>query len=270
MNQISLKGLKIFGYTGCLPSEKENGQNFLIDIDMFLKSVPGALTDNLNDTVNYAQVYETARGIVSSSGFDLIEHLAHEIGRSVLDSQPMVDEIRVTVKKPDAPIDGEFDYMMTVITLVRRTALIGFGSNMGDKEQIIKEALRKIDGHPLIWIKQLSSLYKTEPVGYEDQDDFLNGVVSVETYLDPLDLLHFLQSIESDLHRVRTIKNGPRTIDLDILLIDGFKSDTAELTVPHPRMNERAFVLVPMKEIGLYDGPVPEGKAVSCYGKISL
>lgn len=270
MNQISLKGLKIFGYTGCLPEEKQNGQYFIIDIDMFFKSIPGALTDDLNDTVNYSQVYERVETLVKESKFDLIEFLARKIGCTILDTQPLTNEVRVTVKKPDAPVDGTFDYMMTTITVKRREAVIGFGSNMGDRKEIIEEALRRISGHPDIKIKKLSSLYETEPVGYEDQDDFLNGVAVIETYLDPYDLLHFLLKTEDDLHRVRTIKNGPRTIDLDILLYEGFNEQTRELTVPHPRMYERAFVLVPLKQVGLYDGRIPDDKAVSLAGEISL
>ena len=119
---------------------------------------------------------------------------------------------------------------------------------------------------PGVKIRKISSLYETEPVGYDDQADFLNGCMAVSTYLEPFELLSKLQKIELDLDRVRTIKNGPRTIDLDLLLMSGVRLDTEELTIPHPRMYERAFVLVPLKEIGYYHGDIPQGKDVRLYG----
>ena len=265
MNRISLKEMKLYGYTGCLPEEKEKGQFFYVSIDMFCRDIPGTLSDELDDTVNYADVYEIAKSIVETSKFNLIEHLAHEIGRAVISKYGLVDRVSVLVRKPDAPVDGDFEAMETEITVSRREAVIGFGGNMGDREAIINEALDAIKAEPAIELVKVSSLYETEPVGYEDQADFLNGCAVLRTYLEPLELLHVLQRIENDLHRVRSIKNGPRTIDLDILLIPGFKSDTEELTVPHPRMYERAFVLVPLKELGLYHGPIPDDKMVKRY-----
>lgn len=265
MNRISLKQMKLFGHTGCLPEEKKNGQYFYVSIDMFCREIPGTLTDDLNDTVNYADVYEIAKMIVEESDCNLIEHLAFVIGRAVIGKYGLIDSVRVLVRKPDAPIDGEFDAMETEISVSRKDVVIGFGGNMGDREQIINEALDMIRANPAFELIKVSSLYETEPVGYDDQGDFLNGCAVIRTYLEPVEVLHELQRIENELHRVRTIKNGPRTIDLDILLIPGFKSDAAELTVPHPRMYERAFVLVPLKELGLYNGPIPDDKGVKRY-----
>ena len=265
MNRISLKQMKLFGHTGCLPDEKENGQYFYVSIDMFCKDIPGALTDDLNDTINYAEVYEIAKKITEEADYNLIEHLAFAIGRAVISVYDLTYSVRVLVRKPDAPIDGEFDAMETEITVSRKDVVIGFGGNMGDREEIIKEALDMIRANPAFELTKVSSLYETEPVGYDDQADFLNGCAVIRTYLEPIEVLRELQRIENELHRVRTIKNGPRTIDLDILLIPGFKSDTPELTVPHPRMYERAFVLVPLKELGLYYGPIPDDKAVKPY-----
>ena len=265
MDKISLKEMKLYGYTGCLPEEKEKGQYFYVTVDMYCRDIPGKMTDDLNDTVNYADVYEIAKGIVESADYNLIEHLAFEIGRAVISKYDLTDSVRVLVRKPDAPIDGEFDAMETEITVSRKDVVIGFGGNMGDREQIINEALDMIKANPALELVKVSSLYETEPVGYADQADFLNGCAVIRTYLEPLEVLHELQRIENELHRVRTIKNGPRTIDLDILLIPGVKMDTQELTVPHPRMYDRAFVLVPLKELGLYYGPIPGDKAVKPY-----
>jgi dihydroneopterin aldolase/2-amino-4-hydroxy-6-hydroxymethyldihydropteridine diphosphokinase len=262
MDRISLKEMKLFGYTGCLPEEKKNGQYFYVTVDMYFRDIPGRLTDDLKDTVNYANVYYMVEKLVSTTKFDLIEHLAYKIGRSVIAYSRLIDSVRVLVRKPDAPVDGTFDSMETEITVRRREAVIGFGGNMGERDEIIKEAIDMLKYDPAIDLVNVSSLYETEPVGYEDQADFLNGCAVIRTYLEPLELLKVLQKIENELHRVRTIKNGPRTIDLDLLLMQGVKMDTNVLTIPHPRMYERAFVLVPLKELGYYHGPIPDDKEV--------
>ena len=128
-------------------------------------------------------------------------------------------------------------------------AFIGIGSNMGDKlrrcEEAISEIL-KIDSHTLL---AKSSFYKTRPVGYTSQDWFVNGVIKIGTELEALDLLRVLKTIETRLGRVETFRWGPRAIDLDILLFDGTCIETPEVTIPHPRIQERRFVLVPLAEI---------------------
>jgi 2-amino-4-hydroxy-6-hydroxymethyldihydropteridine diphosphokinase len=128
-------------------------------------------------------------------------------------------------------------------------AFIGIGSNMGDKvhrcEEAISEIL-KIDHHKLL---AKSSFFKTQPVGYRLQDWFVNGVIKIETELEPLDLLHSLKTIERQLGRVETFRWGPRNIDLDILFFDDMRLVTPELRIPHPRLRERGFVLVPLAEI---------------------
>ncbi|GHU39219.1 2-amino-4-hydroxy-6-hydroxymethyldihydropteridine diphosphokinase [Spirochaetia bacterium] len=129
------------------------------------------------------------------------------------------------------------------------TSYIALGSNMGSKERHITHALELLNGDPAVRITALSKMYKTEPVGYTDQDFFLNMVCCVRTSLEPDKLLDVLHKIENDLERTRTIRWGPRTIDLDILLYDDVQSDNPVLTIPHPRMFERAFVMVPLRDV---------------------
>lgn len=124
---------------------------------------------------------------------------------------------------------------------------IGLGSNLGDKKQNIEEALEYIKEK--CEILKISSLYETEPVGYKDQDWFLNGVVKIGTHVGPQELLGFILLIEKRLGRVRTIKNGPRIIDLDILFYGNEIINEPNLIVPHPRLHERGFVLVPLQEV---------------------
>jgi len=128
-------------------------------------------------------------------------------------------------------------------------AYLGLGSNLGDKKTNLTTALELLYKNPLIEVLKSSSFYETEPIGFNEQDWFLNAVVKVETSLDPYKLLSFCQAIEDRLRRKRLIRWGPRTMDVDILLYENFSSEDPMLTIPHPRMAERAFVLVPLEEI---------------------
>lgn len=140
--------------------------------------------------------------------------------------------------------------------------VLSIGSNMGDREDNLRRAVLRLSENGAISDIRVSSIYETEPVGYENQSYFYNICVSFLTDLEPLSVLDYIQGIEQELLRVRTIKNGPRTIDLDILLYGEQTINEERLIVPHPRMYERAFVLVPLTEIGLYDGDIPDGKSV--------
>lgn len=128
-------------------------------------------------------------------------------------------------------------------------AYISIGSNIGDRLDHLVEAVRALHAHKRIEVTKVSSIYETAPVGYTDQADFLNLVVCIATSLDPYGLLATCQEIENGLGRIRDIRWGPRTADLDILLYNNDNIEAEKLIVPHPRMGERAFVLVPLLEI---------------------
>jgi 2-amino-4-hydroxy-6-hydroxymethyldihydropteridine diphosphokinase len=132
---------------------------------------------------------------------------------------------------------------------MKHIAYIGIGSNLGDKLNYCEKAISEIvkfDHHRLL---AKSSFFKTEPVGYISQDWFVNAVIKIETELDALELLRSLKTIEAQLGRAETIRWGPRTVDLDILFFDDVQIKTKELKVPHPLIQDRKFVLVPLAEI---------------------
>jgi 2-amino-4-hydroxy-6-hydroxymethyldihydropteridine diphosphokinase len=131
----------------------------------------------------------------------------------------------------------------------KENSFLGLGSNLGDRQAYFDAACRELSAHQSVQIIQSSSLYESEPVGYLDQGWFLNQVVEIETTLEPEELLHFTQDIENKLGRKRLIHWGPRVIDIDILLYGDRIIKTPHLTVPHPRMYERCFVLMPLREI---------------------
>lgn len=128
-------------------------------------------------------------------------------------------------------------------------AYIALGSNLGDREGLLRQAVKGLRQQPGVRVLRISGIYETDPVGYTDQPAFLNMAMAVETTLSPIELLHALFQVEQLLGRVRDIRWGPRTIDLDLLLYEDVAMNDEELTLPHPRMLERAFVLVPLADV---------------------
>lgn len=124
---------------------------------------------------------------------------------------------------------------------------LGLGANLGDREENLRAALRQL--REKFDLERVSSLYETEPVGYQDQPRFLNAVAKGSTRLAPRSLLSLIKNIERELGRRPAFRNAPRPVDVDILFYDDLVLDTPELTLPHPRLAERAFVLVPLAEI---------------------
>ena len=127
-------------------------------------------------------------------------------------------------------------------------AYIALGANLDSPASTLEATLEVISQAEGIELIKRSSLYRSPPLD-ADGPDYINAVAELKTSLEPLQLLHRLQAIENDFGRVRLYKNSPRTLDLDVLLYEDFSSDSAELTVPHPRMHLRSFVLMPLIEI---------------------
>lgn len=124
---------------------------------------------------------------------------------------------------------------------------LALGSNLGDRLANLKQAIASLT--PQMQVKAKSAVYETPPWGYVDQPRFLNQVVRVKTYLEPEPLLKHIKRLEIALGRKETVPNGPRSIDIDILFYDDLVLDTGSLHIPHPRLEERAFVLVPLMDI---------------------
>ncbi len=144
-----------------------------------------------------------------------------------------------------------------------RTAYLSLGANLGNREETLREAVKRLAAEDGVELCAVSPLYETEPWGKTDQPRFLNIAVSLRTTLSPEALLELAQTVENDLGRVRHEHWGARTIDIDIVHIEGVERNTPTLTLPHPYMLERAFVLVPMAEIA--PGLVVKGKTIEAW-----
>ncbi|EFR92122.1 2-amino-4-hydroxy-6- hydroxymethyldihydropteridine pyrophosphokinase, partial [Listeria innocua FSL S4-378] len=141
-------------------------------------------------------------------------------------------------------------------------AFLSIGTNIGERLDNLNDALRGLVDSEKIKITNVSSVYETDAVGYEDQAAFLNIASEVETDFTPNELLDFCLALELELGRVRLFKWGPRLIDIDILLYDDVKIDTEKLKIPHPYMKERAFVMIPLIEISPEKSNLLENPAI--------
>ena len=134
-------------------------------------------------------------------------------------------------------------------TMKSANVFVALGSNLGDSKNILNAAFSALAAMPKTALIQQSSIFQSAPIGYANQNDFLNAVAFLKTELSPLDCLKNLQKIEQDFGRERLFLNAPRTLDLDLLLFDDCILKTSALTIPHPRLHLRAFVLRPLLEI---------------------
>jgi 2-amino-4-hydroxy-6-hydroxymethyldihydropteridine diphosphokinase len=149
-------------------------------------------------------------------------------------------------------------------------AYIALGSNLKQPASQIQQALIALQGLPQTKLLQNSSLYLTPPVGYDNQPDFINAVAKLETTLEPAQLLQYILDIESGFGRERPFPNAPRVLDLDLLLYDELVMHTPALTVPHPRMHLRGFVMLPLAEIAP-DLMIPKlGNVVELLAKLDI
>ncbi len=247
MFTIYVERLKVFGHIGVYDFEKENGQNFLIwaeaDID------DSALSDDIETSVDYTKLVSSLKNLVRESRCDLLETFAKNMLASVMARYPAIMKMRVRVQKEAPPIDAELSSVGVSTQLCRNAVYLSLGSNVGDRMENLQSAISRLDAISDTRVLSVSDVYETSPVDCTDGGDYLNCAVKLSTLLSPLELLHAMQDIENELGRVRPYKNAPRTIDMDMLLYGGEASAAGELILPHPRMLERKFVLVPLLDI---------------------
>ena len=252
MDQIKIDGLRFFAHHGVFDFETEQGQYFELSAVLETDTHTAGMSDCLEDSTSYAEVAQFLQDELTQNTFKLLEAAAEYACQAVLLHFPLIHAITLELRKPDAPIELEFQSVSVKIRRSWHTAYVALGSNMGNKEQFINGALTGLQETQSIRVKKVSSLIVTAPYGGVEQDDFLNGVCEIETLLTPQELLDRLHELEQNAGRERKIVWGPRTLDLDILLYDDVVMHTPTLTIPHIDMNNRDFVLRPLAEIAPY------------------
>lgn len=252
MDQLIIKDLELFGFHGVNPEEKEMGQKFIIDAKIDVDLEAAGHSDHIDDAIHYGILCHELQQVFNHVKYDLIERGATVLIEHILFNYDAVTHVDLTLKKPWAPVHLPIKYPAVRLTRGWHTAFIAVGSNIGDRQATIEKALEMVSANPHTRLIKTSTLIETDPVGYEDQDPFMNGVFEIQTVLSPGRLMTLLLDIEKELKRERIIRWGPRTIDLDIIYYDDLVLDDEHTIIPHPRMHERLFVLEPLAEIAPY------------------
>jgi dihydroneopterin aldolase/2-amino-4-hydroxy-6-hydroxymethyldihydropteridine diphosphokinase len=264
MFKILIKNLNLFGYHGVKEIEKKNGQNFLFNIEISLNKGSFFKSDNLEDTLNYSEVIKVLKEINGSRKFNLLETLSMTIADRIMEISPLVNKISVKIEKTSPPIKENLESVGVKYVLERTDdkrkkpkadkidVYLSLGSNMGSREGNLRKALDIIKSNPSIDVIGVSSIYETEPMYIKDQDYFYNIVLycCVDERLGPFETMGFLKDIEYSLGRRKMEKRyGPRIIDIDLLYYGKLILQSDFLTIPHPKIMERKFVLLPLREI---------------------
>lgn len=252
MDIIRIDNLEVYAYHGVYDEEKEKGQYFYVNAELYTNTRKAGMNDDLDASTNYGTVCDFIHDFMTKHTYDLIETVAEQLAQALLLEFKLVKSVLLEIRKPHAPIEKEFESVSVEIERGWHEAFVAFGSNLGDKEKFIDEAIEALSNLPQINIVAISDKIVTEPYGNVEQDVFLNGVMKIETLLPADELLQILQKVEEHAGRERKIHWGPRTLDLDIIFYDDDIISEDDLIVPHPDMKNRDFVLKPLMQIAPY------------------
>lgn len=245
-DEIRIEMLEVYAYHGVFPEEKRQGQTFMINAVLYTDTRKPGKADQLEQATDYGDVCRFMTEWMQKYTFDLIETVAEKLAQEILLKYDLIAAIDLEIRKPDAPIEQPFGCVSVKIHRQWHRAYLSVGSNMGDRQQYIQQAVEALKAHPLMIVRKLSDLIETSPYGGVEQDNFLNGAIEIETLLSPLELLDALHEIEAAAGRVRKLRWGPRTLDLDIVFYDKLVYEDDVLVIPHQDMENRSFVLEPL------------------------
>ncbi len=249
MDQIRIRNLRIFAHHGVYEQEKEQGQNFCVNAVLYTDTERAGKSDDIADAVDYGAVCLFIDQYMRENRFDLLEAVTRHVAEELLFAFPAIRKIELEVEKPDAPIPLRFDSVSVKIEKGWHRIFVALGSNMGDKLKYLERAVADLEADAYFRDIRVSDYIETAPYGGVEQDDFLNGVLEAETLYSPEELLARLQEEEQIAERKREVHWGPRTLDLDILFYEDLVLTKKELSVPHPDMKNRQFVLEPLSQL---------------------
>ncbi|MDR2700651.1 MAG: 2-amino-4-hydroxy-6-hydroxymethyldihydropteridine diphosphokinase [Nitrososphaerota archaeon] len=282
MDKILIEGVKVWGTHGVLESERNSPQQFTVNMEIWVDNEKSYFSDNLQDTVNYADIYDIIKTVIETQSFMLIERLSYVIIEKTFSYDARILNIKLQVMKNKPPLNGQIAYTGVEIEKNRNDistqnsdtkpnikttpntdtdtttdmninegykAVLAFGSNIGNRKQNIQKTIETLSNTANITVLNKSKLYETAPVGYVEQEKFYNAAILVKTTLNPFELLLKINDIENTLGRKKTFKWGPRIIDIDIIAYEGCLINTHELTLPHKEYTQRIFVLKPLSDI---------------------
>jgi 2-amino-4-hydroxy-6-hydroxymethyldihydropteridine diphosphokinase/dihydroneopterin aldolase len=251
IGRISVEHLSIRCHCGVTDAERSASQQILGNLTVDYAMADCVRSDGIEDAVDYGEVASCVKAFEEKACFHLLESLASAICSHVLDSFPRAMCANLQLRKDSAPFRGSGTFFTCSSSLRRSLAVLGLGSNLGDRAAALGEAGDRIGTIPHTRLLLSSSLHRTAPLLLERQREFFNKSLLIETFLTPVELLEKIQSIEYAMGRVRGERYGPRLIDIDLLLFEGFRSMHGQLSVPHPQLRHRRFWLEELADFHL-------------------
>lgn len=249
MDEIKIDNLEVYAYHGVYEREKEKGQTFFVNVVLYTDISKAGAKDDLELSTDYGRVCTFITSWMTEHRYDLLEAVAERLSQAILLRFPLIQALDLEIRKPEAPIPLPFESVSLKIHRGWHQVYLSVGSNMGDRNQHIQNAIDALCAKRRIKDVVISKLIETKPYGGVEQEDFLNGAISLKTLLSPTDLLQFLHKIEAAENRERLIHWGPRTLDLDILFYDKLIYEDKDLIIPHADLENRSFVLEPLSEL---------------------
>lgn len=249
LTRIEIKDLTIEATHGVFESEKTTKQPFVFNIVLDVNFLNAAKTDDLTKTISYCDIMNDVKEFATTNTFNLIETLSYRCALMLLKKYRQIEKINLSVSKPEAPFDMQFKTVQTTTILSWHKVYLSLGSNLGNKEALLKRAVKLLNKEDEIEVKATSDFYKNPPYGGVATEEFVNMAVEIDTTLNPYDLLNKIHEIEKALGRQRTVRWGNRTIDIDIIFYDDLHMNEKDLTIPHKDYRNRDFVLVPLSQI---------------------
>lgn len=249
MSAIDIKGLEVTACHGVAPQEKTNPQPFFFDISIECDTSSAAKSDDVNDTVNYAEVCEIVTRFCKQNTFNLIERLAHGAAFTIVRKYAKISAAEVTVHKPQAPVGLPFSDISVTARAERNNVVLSLGSSEGDKKATLDGAIEELSSLDGVKVLKVSDYIQTQPYGGAARNEFLNCAVLVECLISPRGLLNAIHQIEAKFGRKREVRWGDRTLDIDIIFFGNKVVAEEGLSIPHPDYANRDFVLSPLKQI---------------------
>lgn len=247
---IKVTNLKVFAYHGVLPEEREKGQEFFLNAKVYVNTKKASKSDDLENTVNYDELASILHDSFRENIYKLIESAAEHVIQSVMHYYKNVEAVELEVRKPHAPMRLQPEDVSVTLYREWHKVYVAFGSNYeGDEVGYINETYEILRENDSFRFVKPSDLVRTKPYGPVEQPSFVNGCLEVDTLMEPEELMEYFRGIEDGFERDRSIKWGPRPIDLDILFYDDVVYHSNMVNIPHMDMQNRMFVLLPLAEL---------------------
>ncbi len=249
MDEIRIENLEVYAYHGVYKEENEKGQYFYVNATLYTDTRAAGCADDLSLSTNYGEVCHFITNWMQEHTYQLIETVAENLAREILLNYHLIHRITLEIRKPQAPVGLPFESVSVQITRGWHQVYLSIGSNMGEKEKYIRDAIVALTENTQMKEVVASKLLVTKPYGGVEQDDFINGAIALKTLMSPRELLDTLHLIEAAAGRERILRWGPRSLDIDIVFYDKLVYEDPDLIIPHVDMENRYFVLKPLSEL---------------------